>query len=343
MTAASGYIVSTMSNIAEILIILNPVAGKGKAVERLPDIQRLMAAAGLGFDLRMTDRVGHATELAESAGALGYGIVVAAGGDGTVNEVVNGLMRAKNAGRPVPTLAVFSVGRGNDFAYGADLPGTLEECVDVLRKGEKRAMDVGLVKGGDYPEGKYFANGMGVGFDTIVGLEAAKLKHVHGFMAYVIGALRTFAIFPNAPLVRLDYDGTVLEQRSTQVSIMNGKRMGGTFFMAPDAENFDGRFDLCVAESLNRREMIDLMVRYTKGTQAGHAKIKTMRAARLDIAAPNGGLIVHADGETICIDGKALTIECMASALVLICDAGRVARARAAGVAANAAKSARKS
>ncbi len=327
-----------MSNTPEILIILNPVAGKGKAGERLPDIQNLMAAAGLRFDLRATERVGHATELAEAAGASGYGIVVAAGGDGTVNEVVNGLMRAKNAGKPVPTLAAFSVGRGNDFAYGADLPGTLEACVDVLRKGDRRAMDVGFVKGGDFPQGKYFANGMGVGFDTIVGLEAAKLKHVHGFMAYVIGALRTFIIFPTAPQVRLVYDGAVLEQKSTQVSIMNGKRMGGTFFMAPDAKNHDGRFDLCVAESLNRREMVDLMVRYTKGTQAGHARIKTMSASSLDITASDGGLIVHADGETICIDGRELHIECLASALTIICDPGLVARTRAPAVAASAAK-----
>jgi len=317
-----------MNDTQRILVILNPVAGKGKAAESLPELKRLMEAAGLTFDLRLTERPGHATEIAQGAGTEGYGIVVAAGGDGTVNEVVNGLMRARAAGSPVPTLNSFSVGRGNDFAYGADLPGTLEECVAVLAQGERRAMDVGIIKGGDYPEGKYFANGIGVGFDTIVGLEAAKLKHVHGFMAYVIGALRTFVIFPIPPRLRLDYDSASLEQTSTQVSIMNGKRMGGTFFMAPMAENHDGRFELCVAEGLNRREMIDLMVRYTKGTQAGHAKIKTMSASKVRITAPDGGLIVHADGETICIDGTSLEIECLASALTIVCDPGRVARSR---------------
>ncbi|HPE90365.1 MAG TPA: diacylglycerol kinase family protein [Spirochaetia bacterium] len=182
-----------------ILIILNPIAGKGKAGERVPEIRRLMAEAGLGFELALTERVGHATELAAAACDRGYGVVVAAGGDGTVNEVVNGLMAAKAAGKAVPVLAAFSVGRGNDFAYGADLPGALEECVAVLARGEKRAMDVGVVRGGDYPAGKYFANGIGVGFDTIVGLEAAKMKRVHGFMAYVLGALKTFALFPDAP------------------------------------------------------------------------------------------------------------------------------------------------
>jgi diacylglycerol kinase family enzyme len=227
----------------------------------------------------------------------------------------------------VPVLGSLPVGRGNDFAYGADLPATLDEAVAVLARGVQRPLDVGLVRGGDYPAGKYFANGMGVGFDTIVGLEAAKMKHVHGFMAYVLGALRTFAAFPKAPYVHMTYDGQGLEQACTQISIMNGKRMGGTFFMAPDAENHDGRLDLCIAEQLNRREMVDLMVRYTKGTQAGHAKVRTMSASRLEISAPDGGLIVHADGETVCIDGHSLEVECVAGALSMICDPGRTARA----------------
>ncbi len=316
-----------MSESHRILILLNPVAGKGKAGGRQHEIEALMAEAGLDFHLIKTERVGHATEIAREAGAQGYGIVVAAGGDGTVNEVVNGLMAARTAGGSVPALGSLPVGRGNDFAYGADLPATLGEAVVVIARGVRRPLDVGVVRGGDYPGGRYFANGMGIGFDTIVGLEAAKLRHVHGFMAYVIGALRTFAAFPKAPYVRMTYDTKVLEQACTQISIMNGKRMGGTFFMAPDAENHDGRLELCIAEQLNRREMVDLMFRYTKGTQAGHAKVRTMSASRLDISAPDGGLIVHADGETVCVDGHSLEVECVAGALSMICDPGRVARA----------------
>ena len=316
-----------MSESHRILILLNPVAGKGKAGERQNDIEALMTAGGLDFHLVKTERVVHATEIAREAGAQGYGIVVAAGGDGTVNEVVNGLMAARTAGGSVPALGSLPVGRGNDFAYGADLPATLGEAVVGIARGVRRPLDVGVVRGGDYPGGRYFANGMGIGFDTIVGLEAAKLRHVHGFMAYVIGALRTFAAFPKAPYVRMTYDTKVLEQACTQISIMNGKRMGGTFFMAPDAENHDGRLELCIAEQLNRREMVDLMFRYTKGTQAGHAKVRTMSASRLDISAPDGGLIVHADGETVCVDGHSLEVECVAGALSMICDPGRVARA----------------
>jgi YegS/Rv2252/BmrU family lipid kinase len=301
------------------MIIFNPTAGKGAASERIPETESLLKAKGLDYDLRVTQAVWHAAELARDACGAGYGVVVAAGGDGTVNEVVNGMMLAGKKSDELPALGVLSIGRGNDFSYGADVPGDLAACVDVLARGALRPMDVGRVTGGDYPEGRYFANGIGVGFDTIVGLEAAKLRHVHGFMAYVIGALRTFVMYPAAPDMRLEHDGGVIEKASHELSIMNGKRMGGTFFMAPKSVNHDGLFDFFMADRLTRRDMIDLMLRLTKGTQEGHPKIETGRSSRIAISAPNGGLVVHADGETICTDGKSLLVECLPSRIRIVC------------------------
>jgi diacylglycerol kinase (ATP) len=304
------------------LVIYNPTAGKGAAAERIPLTESLLKAKGIDYDLRVTQGVWHAAELAREAGREGYQVVVAAGGDGTVNEVVNGLMLAGERGDRMPTLGVLSIGRGNDFSYGADVPGTLEPCVEVLAEGRIRPLDVGRVTGGDYPRGRYFGNGIGVGFDTIVGLEAAKLKRVHGFMAYVIGALRTFVIYPEAPLARVEHDGGVIEKASHQISIMNGKRMGGTFFMAPKSQNHDGLFDLCMAGRLNRREMLALMLRYIKGSQEGHPKIETGRSSRYAISSAEGGLVVHADGETICTNGSSILVECLPSRIDILCNGG---------------------
>ncbi|HOV63570.1 MAG TPA: YegS/Rv2252/BmrU family lipid kinase [Spirochaetia bacterium] len=301
-------------------VIVNPIAGKGKAAERIPEIEAYLRECKLDFEIQVTKDVWHAAELAREAGREGFTVVVSGGGDGTANEVINGLMLAKERGDRVPALGVLSIGRGNDFSYGADIPNTLSSCIEVLSLNRRRPLDVGKVKGGFYPEGRYFGNGIGVGFDTIVGLEAAKLTHVHGFMAYVIGAFRTFIMYPEAPEVSVSFDSMAIEQQSHQISIMNGKRMGGTFFMAPDAVNYDGLFDLCMAERVNRREMISLIARYTKGTQILHPKIKTARSARYDIYAPAGGLVVHADGETICTDGKELSVQCLPGELTIICD-----------------------
>jgi len=300
------------------LVIYNPIAGKGKAAELIPETEARLKAKGIDYVIRLTQGVWHAAELASEAGRDGFGVVVAAGGDGTVNEVVNGLMLASERDGQIPTMGVLSVGRGNDFSYGADVPAELASCVEALAAGETRPMDVGRITGGDYPKGRYFANGVGIGFDTIVGLEAAKLKKVHGFMAYVIGAARTFLIYPKAPFVRLAHDGGLIEQESHQISIMNGKRMGGTFFMAPHSSNHDGLFDLCMAPRLRRGEMIGLILRYTKGTQAEHPKIRTGRSSRFEIEAPDGGLVIHADGETICVDGRSVLVECLSSRIRVI-------------------------
>jgi YegS/Rv2252/BmrU family lipid kinase len=309
-------------------IILNPVAGKGRAGERAGEIEAMLTQRGIRHDIVLTKAVGHAIELAREARQEGFDTVVAAGGDGTVNEVVNGLMQCAARDGTPPSLGVLSVGRGNDFSYGADIPPELEACVEVLAAGKERPMDVGRIAGGYYPEGRFFANGIGAGFDTIVGLEAAKMKHVHGFMAYVFGAARTFIMYPAAPHVIVTLDGGaggVFEQKSHQISIMNGRRMGGTFFMAPKARNWDGAFDLCMAAELTRGQMVDLIGRYTKGSQAGRPGITCARAAHYAIEAPEGGLVVHADGETICTDGHSLDIACLPSALRLIYSEGMAA------------------
>ncbi len=303
-------------------IILNPTAGKGAAGERIPEVNTLLRQQGLDYEIFLTQRVWHAAELARDAKSEGFDVVVSAGGDGTVNEIINGLMIAKERGEALPAMGCLSLGRGNDFSYGADIPGNLAPGVEVLARDQRRPMDVGRITGGNFPQGRYFGNGIGAGFDTIVGLEAAKMKHVHGFMAYVFGALKTFILYPNAPDIILTHDKGVFTQPSHQISIMNGKRMGGTFFMAPDAKNYDGLLDLCLASRLTRRAMITLMGHYMKGTQALHPSIQIERSATYQISAPHGGLVVHADGETICTDGYSLLVECLASQIQMICQAG---------------------
>lgn len=309
-----------MKSSERFLVILNPTAAKGHAGRRRPELESLLAASGIDYELRLTERPGHAAELARSAGTLGFGAVVSGGGDGTANEVVNGLMRAAAEGGPVPAMGVLSIGRGNDFAYGADVPVTLGACVAALAKGARRPMDVGLVTGGDYPQGKYFCNGIGIGFDTTVGLEAAKMKRVHGFMAYVFGAVRSFVNYLDAPQVTISYDGIKVERKSHQISVMNGKRMGGAFYMAPNAKNYDGLLDICISGEANRLELVGIIAKYSRGAQENDKRFVCARSARYEIDAPAGGLIVHADGETVCVDGTRLVIECLPGRLTAIYD-----------------------
>ncbi len=303
-------------------LIFNPVAGKGKAKQLLPQVRRELDTKGLSYELALTEGVGHAEELAQGYARRGVDALLAAGGDGTCNEVINGLMKgAAGATGRLPTLGIIPIGRGNDFAYGAGVPADLAQACALIAEGKDGPLDIGRISGGFFPDGRYFGNGIGIGFDTIVGLRAAKKKHMHSSLSYLSGALDTLIAYPKAPELTISYNGHSLQTASQQISILNGRRMGGMFYMAPLSERADGLLDLCmVIRPMTRRDMISLILHYLKGTQRRSALIATDRAPYFEIRAPRGGLVCHADGETVCTDGTSLRIECVPGALRIYSD-----------------------
>ena len=342
-------------------IILNPISGRGTGKRLVPQTINLLRSAGLDFDLVETERPGHAIELARQAACEGYQVVVAAGGDGTANEVLNGLMQAQAQGfRAV--LGLLPVGRGNDFAYGVEAlstpitapaegriqaqvrrmrmyassvplvglskeaaqkptpaPKGLVEAVDALKKDHRKVIDVGRVTSDLYPDGRYFGNGVGIGFDAVVGFEALKLPPgLNGFLAYTLAALKTIFLFDQAPLMEIETDGQKFNRRCLMVSVMNGKRMGGGFMMAPKGQTGDGSFDLCIAGQVNRLGILGLIPRFMKGTQAGHPAIEFRQARQVKVAALEGALPAHADGETLCVEGQRVEMAIIPQALEVV-------------------------
>jgi diacylglycerol kinase (ATP) len=302
----------------EYEIIVNPVAGSGAGARALPRIERLLADHGLHFNLVITNSPGHAVALAREASLRGK-IVVAAGGDGTANEVINGLMEAKPLGGALPALGVLGVGRGSDFAHGVGVPQDLAEACRVLAEGYRRPIDLGRVVGGLYPQGRYFGNCVGVGFDAIGTIEVAKLPRLGGFLSFFVAVLKTMFLYYRAPLTTVVYDGQTLTQPSLMISVMNGRRLGGGFWMAPDARLDDGLFDLCIAREMSRARMFRLIPHFLRGTQATQETITTGQAARVSITAVEGSLPAHADGEILCVDGDRLEIELLPRQIEVIC------------------------
>jgi YegS/Rv2252/BmrU family lipid kinase len=307
--------------LSKYCVILNPIAGRGAGKKAIPEIESYLNSYGIDYDLLITEEPGHGIKLAEEAGGNGYQTVVAVGGDGTANEVINGLMNASNNGKITSKLAVLPVGRGNDFSYGMGVPQDLESACKILAEGHSRKIDIGFVKGGDYPEGRYFGNGVGIGFDAVVGFEAAKLpSFITGMPAYLVAALKTIFLYFNAPLLRVEIDGEVLEQPCLIVSLMNGKRMGGAFMFAPDSEPDDGLLNLCIAEQVSRIGVLSLFPKVMSGTQQDHPAIKMPAGKVIKIEAITGSLPVHADGETICKAGKNLEVKILKQKLEIICE-----------------------
>ena len=308
---------------SKIKIILNPNSGMGNGAKQLPGIRDIFDRSGISYDISITEKVWDAASVAKEASIFGYSGVVAAGGDGTCNEVVNGLMEASSQVDKLPLFGVLPIGRGNDFAYGAGVPSDVSKAAGNIIKADTSPLDVGLITGGDYPSGRYFVNGIGIGFDTMVGLEAAKLKFIHGPATYAWGAIVTLFKYPKAPSLRVTYNGETYNVESSQVSILNGSRMGGTFFMAPGGRVDDGVFDLCMpVKHISRIKMVKLMLQYTKGTQSENPVVKMAKSLKFEVEAVTGSLICHADGETICTDGNKLKIECIPNALRIYSEGG---------------------
>ena len=305
---------------ARYKVIVNPVSGRGVGGRSIPEIERRMTELNLNFELVQTERPWHAAELAEQAAKDGFNVVVAAGGDGTANEVLNGLMRAGAAGADRTAFGMLCVGRGNDLAFGQGIPIGIEAGCRALARGHRRRVDVGKVSGGLYPQGRYFGNGVGIGFDAVVGFEALKLKWLTGFPSYVVAALKTIFLYYRAPVVRIQTDDAAIEMPSLMVSVMIGRRMGGGFMMAPNALVDDGLFDLCLAGHVSRLRIFPLMPRFMTGTQAGHKAIRTGRTRAITVTAIEGILPAHADGETLCVDGTQLVMEILPKQVEVVCD-----------------------
>ena len=300
-------------------IIVNPISGRGAGLASVPAIKTYLDLKGLPYDIRLTERPGHAIQLVQEAVKAGYDVIAGVGGDGTANEIINGLMQTQKAGLGTAVMGMLAVGRGNDFAFGMHIPAGLELGLQVLTAGHQDRIDIGLVTGGDYPQGRYFGNGVGIGFDAVVGFEALKITWLSGFPNYIVAALKTIFLYYHAPLIRLDYDEHTENLSALMVSVMNGRRMGGGFMMAPESDNLDGLLDLCIAHQVSRGRIFALIPHFLKGDQATQKSISTARAKRVSVTALQGSLPVHADGETICTAGASLAIELLPAQLSLIC------------------------
>lgn len=298
-------------------LIINPIANKGGASALIPAIEAELDKYQVDYDIDLTQYPWHAAEITSRAIAEGFSTVVAIGGDGTVNEVLNGIMLAQKAGHGTAKMGVIPIGRGNDFSFSMGVPQTLSESCAALAAGETRTIDVGFLRGGLYPEGRYFGNGVGIGFDAMVGFVASQGK-LTGFMGYLVAAIKTIYLFFPAPVMEIAFDGETLTAPALMVSIMNGVRMGGGFMMAPKGISNDGLFDLTIARAVSRMETFKLIPRFIKGDQESHPAIHMKKSSKVVVRALEGKLPIHADGETICVECGEIEVEIMPNKIDLI-------------------------
>lgn len=291
-------------------VIANPIAGRGAGAKLLPSIERALHYLGAEFDVVCTTRPWEGVDLARQAAEAGYETVVAVGGDGLIQEVVNGLMEA--AGDDVAgTLGVIPVGSGNDFVKMFNIPLEPVAACRRLMEGGTRLVDVGRV--GD----RFFHNGLGMGFDALVGIEAQKITWLTGFPMYLFAVLRTLLLTYRTPQVTIEMDDRILSQSVTMIGVGNGRCLGGGFWITPDAEIDDGLFDVAIARGLSRLGILALLPHVMKGTHVDKEPVTMAQARRIvvDSAEP---LPVHADGEILYTDATHIEVEILPKRLRVI-------------------------
>jgi len=298
-------------------LIANPEAGKGHAGKVLPQIQGCLARHGVEYDLVHTRAPGHGIELARQAAMDGYERVVAVGGDGTTDEVANGLLFAAEEGYQ-SVLGAIPAGSGNDFSYAVGIPPDPEGACRRLVEGQVRAVDVIRVTVDGQP--RIFDNSAGIGYDADVLLETRKVNWLRGFPLYLWAVFRVLATNSKWPYpMRITVDGQTLPyQAVTLITIANGPRAGGGFLLAPDARPDDGLLDVCVADQLGRLGILRLLPHAMKGTHKGKKSV-TMLQGRHVLIEGGRGLPGHVDGEVLCAQGHCIEFEILPRRLRVWC------------------------
>lgn len=295
-------------------LICNPTAGRGRAGRLLADAQAMLRRLGITSDVALTHRPGEATTLAAQALDEGFALVIAMGGDGTLNEVVNGLVQEQPAGKQTngrAKLGVIPVGTGNDFVKMLAIPQDWRAACTRLANGRPRRVDVGRVND------RIFLNNVGIGFDAQVGIEAQKIRWLSGQAVYVAALARNMLLSYRTPEVCVHLDEVKLKQSITLLTIGNGRCSGGGFWLTPDAQVDDGFFDICLVRGLSKAQMLALVPSAMKGTHITAESVRMSRARQITVTSADP-LPVHADGEILYTDAHHLEVTLLPSTLDVI-------------------------
>lgn len=308
-----------------IKVILNPVSGRGAGQQTAEVIRHTLTEAKATFEIVETTEPRSAVAQAAQAVREGWDIIAVAGGDGTANEVLNGIIEASlgapawEAGEPAAAaLGLIPIGTGNDFAWCMGTPiGDVAAACRVLATGKTRVVDIGHVVD-EQGNARYFCNNFGAGFDAATTVESYKLRYLSGSLVFLVAVLKTIFLYYKAPLVTVHYNDQEMELPLLMVSVANGRRTGGMFLIAPQSVQDDGLLDLSLARQVSRLGIFRLIPYFIKGTHATQPTVTVGRTAHIVVASEQD-LPVHVDGEIMRTDAHRLEVSALPRRLRVVC------------------------
>ncbi len=275
-------------------VILNPYSNRWNSQKRWPDAEAALKAAGLNFELVISQSKGQMVELAEQAAREKCSPIIAAGGDGSLGDVVNGLAQAAaSESEMLGPFGIMPLGSANDVVYVLGLPTDLNEAAQVIARGKTRAMDLGILNG------RYFINNSAAGLEPYVTIKHEKIHVIKGMARYLVGAVQAIMDKPEWHGT-IKWDGGEYNGPLSLVSIGNGRRTGG-FFMTPHADPFDGKLTLAFGHRATRLGMFQALPRAFNEDKGSYVEMEGMhevQATRISIHL-NKLSPAHTDGELL--------------------------------------------
>lgn len=273
-------------------VVLNPYSNRWNAQTRWPETEAALKAAGVEFELAVSQRKGQVVELAEEAARAGFSPIIAAGGDGAVSETVHGLVRAAKFDQDlVGPLGIMPLGSANDFVFNAELPADLQAAAQVIAAGKIRSIDIGSLNG------KPFVNNSAAGLEPTVTIKHERIQWIKGMARYLVAAVLAIMEKPEWT-GEIKWDDGVYKGPLTLITIGNGRRTGG-FFMTPHADLSDGKLTLAFGHRGTRLGMFQALPRALKEGEGNYVEMEGMRELHttkvkihLDQPSP-----AHTDGE----------------------------------------------
>ena len=285
-----------------IFFVVNPVSAAKSTGKIWPQYAVALKEQGFEFDYEFTERPEHATELTAKALKDGYGTIVSVGGDGTMNEVVNGFFENGSLINAAARLAVFSRGTGCDFIRSIGIKKGFDDLVSLLKRNDTIKCDIGKVnflsyKG--YTVEKYFLNvaDIGLGGETTNRVNKTS-KVLKGFLSFLICAVKSILSYKNKQFELIIDGATVYKEKLNSVVIANGQYFGGGMQIAPNAVLDDGVFDVIVLGNLTKPEIFTSFPLIYKGKHLKHPKLKQLRGRRVTVRCEEKALL-EIDGEQL--------------------------------------------
>lgn len=297
-------------------LIVNPNADLGRAWRKASDLRPIVEEFG-GADWSGTVYPTHAVELARQAALDGYELIIAVGGDGTVHEIINGLMQVPLEQRP--KLGIVPLGSGNDFSHAMGMDPHPAFALRQVFTGQPKRIDVGRLLDG-HGRQEYFDNTLGIGFDATVTIRSRNFSMVRGFLIYFIAVLQTIILNHDAPRMQVATDRETWDEEMLMLVLCNGGREGGGFLVAPDARIDDEVLHYAGVRRVSRPMMIRLVPEVMRGTHGKFSQVRMGQFTRMSLQADRP-LYIHIDGEIFAgfgVDVRKLDIEIFPGAIEVI-------------------------